>query len=68
MLMCCIFPLLTERKKIHRMIDVFVFMPFTREKKKVEQQIQMSAVGIIKRLWFLCMFDACMRNTYLLTF
>lgn len=33
-LMCCIFPLLTERKTIYGVIDVFVFLPFTREKKK----------------------------------
>lgn len=33
-LMCCIFPLLTERKNIHRMIDVFIFLAFAREKEK----------------------------------
>lgn len=32
-LICCIFPLLTERKNIH-MIDVFVVLPFARENSK----------------------------------
>lgn len=31
-LICCIFPLLTERKNIH-MIDVFVVLPFVREEE-----------------------------------
>lgn len=35
-LICCVFPLLTERKNIH-MIDVFVVLPFAREKEKDEK-------------------------------
>lgn len=31
-LMCFIFPLLAERKTLHGVIDVFVFLSFTREK------------------------------------
>lgn len=50
-LMCYRFPLLTEGKNIH-MIDVFVFLPFARLKKKKDGGADIDVGRTIKRLIF----------------